>query len=88
MCAGEITCEDGLCAVGVALLRVERGTRHVRDHGVAAAPGVLGVAQRVVIRSGLWEPDVATVTSEVTALQSIGDVLLDDNSATGSVDEP
>lgn len=88
MLAGEITCEDGLGAVGVALLRVERGARHVRDHGVAAAPGVLGVAQRVVVGGGLREPDVTTVTSEVTGLQSIGDVLLDDDSATSSVDEP
>ncbi len=88
MLAGEIAFDDSLGAVGVALLGVERGTRHVGDHGVAAVPGVLGGAQRVIRGSGLREPDIATVSSEVTALQSLGNVLLDDNGTTGGVDEP
>ena len=88
MLAREVAGEDGLGAVGVALLGVERGTGHVGDHGVTAAPGVLGSAQRVVLGSGLGEPDITTVSSEVAALESLGDILLDNNGATGSVDEP
>jgi hypothetical protein len=37
----------------------------VRHHGIAAVPWVLGVAQRVVFGSGLWEPHITTVASEV-----------------------
>lgn len=58
------------------------------DHGIAAAEGVLGVAQRVVLGRGLGEPDVTTVATELTSLESLGDVLLDDDSTTGGVDEP
>lgn len=86
--AGEVALENGLGAIGVTLLGIDRGTGHVRDHGVAAAPGVLGVAQRVVVGSGLREPDITTVTSEVAALKSLSDVFLDDDGATSSVDEP
>lgn len=57
-------------------------------HGVAATEGVLGVAQRVVLGSGLGEPDVTAVAAEVAGLERLGDVLLDDDSATGGVDEP
>ena len=58
------------------------------DHGVTTAPGVLGVAERVILGSGLGEPDVTTVSAEVAGLEGLSDVLLDDNSATGGVDEP
>jgi hypothetical protein len=60
----------------------------VGHHGVAAAEGVLGVAEDVVLGSGLGEPDVTTVAAEVAALEGVGDVLLDDDGATGGVDEP
>ena len=86
--AGQVALEDGLCALGVALLGVERGAGHVGDHGVAAAEGVLGVAERVLLRRGLGEPDVTAVAAEVAALEGLGDVLLDDDGATGGVDEP
>lgn len=86
--AGEVRVEDGLCAVGVALLGIDRGTGHVGDHGVASAPGVLGVAERVVLGRGLGEPDVTAVSAEVAGLEGVGDVLLDDDGATGGVDEP
>jgi hypothetical protein len=59
----------------------------VGDHGVAAAPGVLGVAQGVVLGGGLGEPDVAAVAGEVAGLEGLGDVLLDDDGAAGGVDE-
>lgn len=85
--AGEVAGEDGLCAVGVAALGVERGARHVRDHGVAAAKGVLGGAQGVVLGRGLGEPDVASVAGEVARLEGGGDVFLDDDGAAGGVDE-
>ena len=89
--AGEVGVEDGLGAGGVALLGVERGTGHVRDGGVAggAAPVLVGGgAERVVLGSGLGEPDVAAVAAELARGESLGDVLLDDDGATGGVDEP
>lgn len=86
--AREVALEDALGAVGVALLGVERGTGDVRDHGVTAAEGVLGVAERVVLGRGLREPHITTVATKVTALEGGGDVLLDDDGATGGVDEP
>ena len=86
--AGEVALEDGLGAEGVALLGVQVGAGHVGHHGVAAAEGVLGVAQGVLLRRGLGEPDVTSVAAEVTGLEGLGDVLLDDDGATGGVDEP
>ena len=85
--AAEVAGEDGLGALGVALLGVERGAGHVGDHGVAAAEGVLGGAQRVVAGGGLGEPDVTSVAGEVAGLEGGGDILLDDDGATGGVDE-
>ena len=58
-------------------------------HGVAAAPvGVLGGAERVVGGCGLGEPDVTSVTAELTGLEGCGDILLDDDGTTSGVDEP
>ena len=86
--AGEVAVEDVLDAVGVALLGIEGGAGHVGYHGVAATEGVLGVAERVVLGGGLGEPDVASVAAEVAGLEGGGNVLLDDDGATGGVDEP
>jgi hypothetical protein len=86
--AGQIALDDGLGTLGVALLGVERGAGHVRHHGVTAAPGVGGVAQRVVLGGGLGEPDITSVAAEVSGLEGLGDVLLDDDGTTGGVDEP
>lgn len=85
--SGQEAGEDALDTVGVALLGVDRGTRHVRDHGVATAEGVLAGAQRVVTGGGLREPDVTTVAGEVAGLDGLGNVFLDDDGATGGVDE-
>ena len=60
----------------------------MRDHGVAATEGVLGGTEDVVLGGGLREPNVTAVAAEVTSLESLGDVLLDDDGAAGSVDEP
>ena len=57
------------------------------NHGIAATPGVLGVAERVVLGGGLGEPDVAAVAGEVARLEGVGDVLLDDDGAAGGIDE-
>ena len=84
----EVTLQDVLDAVGVALLRIDGRAGHVRHHGVPTAPWVLRVPQRVVLWRRLWEPDVAAVTAKMAALQRLSDVFLDDNSATGGVDEP
>ena len=91
LATGEVGVEDGLGAGGVALLGVERGTRHVRDGGVAggAAPVLVGGgAEGVVLGRGLGEPDVAAVAAELAGGESLGDVLLDDDGAAGGVDEP
>lgn len=58
------------------------------DHGVASTPWVLCIAEWVVLGRGLGEPDIATITTEVARLEGLGDILLDNNSATGRVDEP
>lgn len=88
MTAGEVALEDSLGTVGIADLGVNRGTGHVRHHSIATAPRVLSIAERVVLRSGLGEPDVTAVASQLTRLDGFGNVLLDDNGTTGSVDEP
>lgn len=91
LAAAEVGVEDGLGAGGVALLGVERGTRHVRDGGVAcgATPVLVGGgAQRVVLGGGLGEPDVTAVAAELAGLEGVGNILLDDDGATGGVDEP
>lgn len=58
------------------------------NHGVAAAPWVGGIAEWVVLGGGLREPDITTVSTEVAVLESLCDILLDNNSTTGSVDQP
>lgn len=88
MAAGEVALEDGLGAVGVADLGIDGGTRHVGDHGVATAPRALDITERVVLGSGLGEPDVTTVAAQVTGLDGLGDILLDDDGTTSGVDEP
>lgn len=86
--AGEVRVQDFLGAFGVADLRIDGGTRHVGDHGITTTPGVLGVAERVVLGGGLGEPDVTTVATEVAGLESLSDIFLDNDSATGGVNEP
>lgn len=88
MLASEVRLEDSLGTISVALLGVERSSRHVRDHGVATTEGVLGVAQDVVLGGGLREPHVTTVAAELAGLEGVGDVLLDDDGTTSGVDEP
>jgi hypothetical protein len=84
----EVTVEDRLDTIGVALLGIERSSGHVRDHGVASAEGVLCGSEDVILRSRLREPNVTTVAAEVAGLEGLGNVLLDDDGATSGVDEP
>jgi hypothetical protein len=42
----------------------------------------------MILGSGLREPDITTVSIELTGLESFSDVFLDDDGTTGSVDEP
>lgn len=86
--AGEVAVQDGLGALGIANLGIDRATGHVRNHSIAAAPWVLSIAERVVLGSGLGEPNVSSVASQVAGLDGLGDILLDNNGTTGSVDEP
>jgi hypothetical protein len=84
----EVGVKNSLGASGVSLLCVDRGTGHVGNHGVASAPWVLSVAEWVVLGRGLGEPDITTISTEVAVLEGISNILLDDDGATGSVDEP
>lgn len=86
--AREVTVQDLLGTLGVPDLSVDGGTGHVGNHGVATAPGALDITERVVLGSGLREPDVTTVASQVTRLDGLGDIFLDDDGTTGGVDEP
>ena len=86
--AGEVAFENVLGTFGVADLSIDGGTGHVGNHGIAATPGVLGVAERVVLGGGLGEPDITTITTEVTRLEGLSDILLDNDSTASGVDEP
>lgn len=86
--AGEVAVENVLGTVGVADLSIDGGTGHVGNHSVAATPGVLGVAERVILGGGLGEPDITTVSTEVARLEGLSDILLDDDGTTGGVNEP
>jgi len=84
----EVTLEDGLGTSGVALLGIDRGAGHMGNHGIATTPGVLGCPERVVLWCGLREPHITTITVELAGREGFGDVFLDDDGTTGSVDEP
>ena len=80
--------QDVLDTSGVTSLGIDGGSRHVRNGGISTSPWVLGVTHRVVLWCWLDVPDVATVTTELTRLESLCDILLDDNGTTGGVDQP
>lgn len=84
----KVALDDGLGTSSVSLLSIDGGTRHVGNHSVSTTERVLGVAQGVVLGGGLREPNVTTISAEVSAGEGISDVLLDDDSTTGGVDEP
>jgi hypothetical protein len=86
--SGQVAVQDGLDTIGISLLGVQGRSGHVRHHGVATSEGVLGVAQWVVLWCGLREPHIATIAAQVAGLEGLGDVLLDDDSTTSSVNEP
>ena len=86
--AGEVALQDSLGTSCVTLLSIDGGSRHVRDHGVPAAPWVLCSSEWVVVWCWLWEPDVTAVAVEVTTRQRFGNILLDDDRTSGGVDEP
>jgi hypothetical protein len=86
--AREVDVDDTLNARGVALLRVKRRSGHVWHHGISTTEGVLSVAKRMVFWSRLRIPNVATVATEMPALQGLRDVFLHHDSAACRVDEP
>lgn len=86
--AREVALEDSLGTSSITLLSIERSTRHVRNHGVAATPWVLGSSERMILGSWLREPHITTVAVELAGLEGLGNILLDDDGTTGSVDEP
>lgn len=86
--AREVAIQDGLGALGIANLGINGATRHVRNHGVATTPWVLGITERVVFGSGLREPNVSSVASQLARLEGLGDILLHDDGTASSVDKP
>ena len=48
------------------LLSIDGCSGHVRHHSVASAPWVLGISERVVLGCGLGEPDITTISAEVS----------------------
>lgn len=87
MLATQIALKNGLGTIGIALLGVERCSRHVRDHGITTTKGVLGSSEGVTALSWLGEPDITTISGKVARLEGGGNVFFDDNSTAGSVDE-
>ena len=87
--AAEVLLQNVLDTCSVSGLGVNRCTGHVRNSCVATTPGgVRGVSEWVVLWSWLWKPHITTVTTELTRLESLGDVLLDHDGTTSGVDEP
>lgn len=86
--AAQVTFQDSLGAICVSLLSIERGTGHVRNHGVSAAEWVLCVSEGMILWCWLREPNITTVSAEVTRLESLSNIFLDDNSSASGVDEP
>ena len=74
--AGKVILKDLLDTSSVSGLRIERSTRHVRNHGVSTRLGALvgHSAPRVITRSGLREPYVTTVSAEVTRFKSSSNI--------------
>jgi hypothetical protein len=57
----------------------------MRDGGISSTPWVLCVAERMLLRRWLWEPDIAAVAPEVAGFEGFGDVFFDDDGAAGGV---
>ena len=63
--AGEVAVKDALDACSITLLRVDGRAGHVRHHGIATTPWVLGIPQWMVLWCWLREPDITTIATEV-----------------------
>jgi len=88
LAATEVAVQDSLGTICVSLLGIQTGTGHVGNHGVSSTVWVLDRAEWVFLRCWLWEPHITTIAAQLTRLDGLGDVLLDDDGATGSVNEP
>lgn len=60
----------------------------MRHHGVACTKFIFGISERVVLRSWLRVPYIASVTSELTRFDGGGYVFFDNNSTTSGINEP
>lgn len=49
--------------------------------------GILSIAERMLLGSGLREPNITTIAVEVAALEGFCDILLDDDGTSGGVDQ-
>ena len=88
MSSREVRFKNILRTPCITCLGINRCARHVRNHGIPALHGILGIAKRVVFGCWLWEPDVASVTTEVARLKSFGNIFFDNDGTAGGVDKP
>lgn len=63
--SGEVRFKDILRTHRITCLGINGCTRHVWYHRITTIHGVLGIAERMVCGSWLWEPDVAPVAPEM-----------------------
>lgn len=84
----EIALQNALHSTRITLLRIERASRHVRNHAIATTQGILSIAKNMVLRCRLGSPDISSIAIEVTRLQRSRNVLGNDNSTAGSVNNP
>ena len=85
---GEVRLKDRLDTSGVAFLGIDGCARHVGDHGIATTPWVLSISERMVLGCGLREPHVTAIAVEMAGFQGLGNVFLNHDGTTSSVDEP
>ncbi len=86
--AREVRLQDIPGSFGIPCLRIERSTAHVRNHAISASHCILSSPEWVILWCGLWEPDISTISVQMARGESLSDVLLHDDGAAGSVDQP
>lgn len=72
--AGKVILEDGLDTSGISGLSIKSSTRHMWDHGISSTVLVAHSAPRVILGSGLREPHITTVTTELSGSKRISDI--------------
>ena len=60
----------------------------MRDCGIAAAKGVLRVAEWMLLRGWLREPDITAIALQMPGFQGFSNIFFYNNSTAGSINEP